>query len=254
MSETVAELNQPLVSVVVPVFNAETSVKRAIDSVLNQTQQDFELLLVNDCSTDGSRAVLDAYRNDARVSILENETNQGKSRSRNRAIESSRGRYIAFLDSDDVWRPQKIENQIAFMTEHSYPISYTGYTMVDVHDSASRQVSAPRELDYQSLLKYCFIGFLTAMYDTNVLGKRYFRDLPRREDYVFWLDILKEGYIAGGLNEDLAIYSRDSRLARKLSLARFHWRVYRQIEQMSLASATYYFLHYCLYGLRKHYI
>ena len=246
-------MNSPEVSVVIPVFNDEHSIDKTLKSVLSQSFRDFEIIVVDDCSTDSSALILEKYAIKNKIRFFKNEFNSGAAVSRNKGIAASYGRFIAFLDSDDTWHPKKLEKQIDFMVKSGYPVSYTGYSMFDPKKGLEKEVSVPYEVDYIELLKSCFIGFLTSAYDTQQLGKRYFLEVRRREDYIFWLSILKEGFKAGGLRENLATYRQNSSLVNKIRLAKYQWGVYRKFESMSYLGSSFFFINYCYNAFRRNY-
>ena len=246
-----SSLARPTVSVVIPVFNAEDTLKTTLDSIIHQSFTDFEIIAIDDCSQDNSSNILTHYASsNSKLKVIRNIDNVGAAISRNIGINASNGKYIAFIDSDDIWYEQKLEYQVSFMEQTKYPISYTSYTMIN-HDNSKREVYIPSQIDYRSLLKSCFIGFLTSALNVDILGKRYFRKLRRREDYVFWLDILREGYLAGGINKNLAIYNQNNHISNKLNLAKHQWYVYKDIIGMPYTKSLYYFFNYCFYGFKR---
>lgn len=234
-----------LVSVVMPCFNTESYVGAAVASVLAQTHTDVELLVVDDASTDSSAAVVDSVADgDERVTLFRMAENGGAARARNQALQHATGDFVAFLDSDDLWLPAKLERQVAFAEVVGAPLTYTSYYKVDADsptDAASvrdsgRIVDPPGVLDYRTMLEANYIGSPTAMYDRRALGTRLMPDLRKRQDYAMWLSILRDGGTARGLLEPLAIYrERHGSLSQaKVGLAAWNWRLYREVERLSL--------------------
>ena len=245
-----------LVSIITPVYNSEKYITETIESVLSQTYNNWEMIIVDDCSTDNSQSVVKGYRkHDNRIYIYELSENRGQAYARNYAIEKANGRYIAFLDSDDLWLPDKLEKQIRFIQEKDAVLSYTAYKKMyeDGNIIESTQINVPEKVTYNDLLSSCVIGCLTAIYDCQKIGKMYMPNISTQEDYALWLKILKKGFIAYGLNEPLAVYRvrYNSISSNKVKTAKNQWYVYRNCENLSLIKSAYHFLHYAYYGFKK---
>jgi len=245
----------PLVSVITPSYNSSKYVVETIQSVQRQSLEDWEMVVVDDHSLDGSADIVRrAKRGDRRIVLIKMEKNSGPASCRNAAIEKARGRYIAFLDSDDLWEPRKLEEQTALMEEKGCILSYTAYGKIDESGKViGGIVHVPPEVAYVDLLKTNVIGCLTAVYDSRVVGKLAMPDIPLRQDYALWLRILKGGYTAFGLDKCLAYYRVRSRsISRnKLEAARWQWRTYRKIEGLSVPASLFYFAHYVYSGIKK---
>lgn len=212
------------------------------------------MIIVDDCSSDNSVEVIQSFADqDPRIKLIQLAENSGAAVARNTAIEAAKGRYIAFLDSDDAWLPNKLEKQIAFMQENNYPFTYAAYDKVNESDEIFGHVGVPDKVTYSDLLKSCSIGCLTAMYDTEFFGKVYMPLIRKRQDLGLWLKLLKKTKYAYGLNETLGFYKvrKDSISSNKKSAALFTWRLYRDIEKLSLPKASYYFSHYAVRGLLR---
>lgn len=242
-----------LVSVVMPVFNSERFVEGAIQSVIDQTFADWELVVVDDCSSDRSEEIVQAcMRRDSRIRFISMSSNAGAARARNAGIEVAQGRYIAFLDSDDLWYPRKLECQLDFMRCRGIGLSFTGYDRIDAENRWLESVGVPQCVDYRTLLKCNVIGCLTAVYDTRVFGKVFMPLLRKRQDFGLWLQLLRATDYAHGLNVPLARYrvgregsvSADKRIA-----AAYNWKLYRDIEQLGLLMSSYCFAQYAVRGL-----
>ncbi len=247
---------QPLVSVIMPSYNSEKFLSKAIDSVINQTFKEWELIIVDDCSLDNSDRIIEYYmQRSEKIKLITLECNSGPAMARNRGIQKAKGRYIAFLDSDDRWVPQKLVEQLSFMKEYDAALSFTGYYHIDEKDGAiiSRN-HVPKKIEYNELLKKNIIGCLTAVYDTQKLGKVYMPDILKRQDYALWLDILKKVPYAYGLNEPLAYYSVRSRSlsGNKIATSRYNWKMYREIEKLPIYKAIYYFGWYTYKSILKY--
>lgn len=245
----------PLVSIITPLFNAEKYIEKTVLSIIEQSYTNWELLIVDDCSKDNSYDVVKKIsEKDKRIKIIRLKENSGAAVARNTGIENANGRFIAFLDSDDTWHPKKLEKQIKFMLDNQYYFTYTGYRKVDENGAFIKNAKIPKFINYNKLLKTNYIGCLTAMYDSEKLGKVYFPLIRKRQDYALWLKILKIIPCAYGLQEELASYTvrSDSISANKVNVAKYTWIVYREVEKLSLFRSIYCFINYALLGvLRK---
>jgi teichuronic acid biosynthesis glycosyltransferase TuaG len=246
---------QARVSIITPAFRAVDVIGATIESVLSQTFGDFEMLVVDDVSPDDTVGVVERYAaRDSRVRLLRHSTNQGPAGSRNTALAAATGRYVAFLDSDDLWLPEKLERHVQFMERHHPAISYTQYRRINgAGDLLSAVIDVPDRLDYRGLLKNTAITTSTVIVDRHVTGP--FR-MPAvfYDDYVCWLGFLKRRLIARGLREDLTRYRvlGGSWSRNKLKSAVQVWRVYRDIERLSWPRAGWAFGHYAWNATRKY--
>jgi len=226
-----------------------------IQSVQEQTYIKWEMIIVDDCSTDNSLNIIQQYASqDTRIKIIKNTCNLGAGGSRNKAIEVANGRYIAFLDSDDTWFPEKLEKQIALMEQKNMPMSYVAYYTIDNEDTLTALHPVEEQVSYVKLLKNpSMIGTLTMMYDVKELGKFYFEDVGH-EDYIMKLNILKKIDFAVGINIPLAKYRihNTSLSSNKVSAAKWVWHIYRHIEKLSFIKSLYYFSHYAYYSFTKY--
>lgn len=238
----------PTVSIVTPTYNSHQFIDETIDSVVNQTFPDWELILVDDGSSDSTVEIIKRWQDkDSRIRLLTNEQNLGPGPSRNRAVENSRGRYIAYLDSDDVWLPAKLETQLDHLKKHGATFSFTSYELVDEQSRLlGRQVTAPQALSYDDLLKNTVIGCLTVMIDSSKSPPLVMPSIPSRQPLVLWLKILKETGPAVGLDEILARYRvrAGSISSNKIQAAKQVWRVYREYERLPFPTALSYFVSY----------
>lgn len=240
----------PLVSVVMPVYNSAATLGAAVRSVLTQTHSDLELLITDDQSSDGSMDLLREFaEQDERVLPESAPERGGAGRARNLAIARARGDYVAFLDSDDMWLPEKTEKQLAFAAEGTAPLTFTSYFKMDAAHSGEstewvpngRVIRARAHVDYRAMLVRDYIGALTAMYDRKVLGTRLMPEMRKRQDYALWLSIMRDGVDARGLDEPLAAYRAHragSLSSNKLSLVQYNWALYREHERLSVPRAT----------------
>jgi glycosyltransferase involved in cell wall biosynthesis len=233
----------PLVSVVTPVWNAAATLGDTVASVRAQSLGDWELLLVDDASTDGSRDLARALAGgEPRIRLIERATNGGAAAARNAAIRAARGRLIAFLDADDRWYPEKLARQTAFMAAHGHAFVFAGYRRVDAGGRPLGVVRPPPRVSRDALLHGNVIGCLTAVYDAGRLGKVEMPDLRRRQDYGLWLRLLRAVPYAHALPEPLADYrvAPASLSGGKLGAAKATWTLYREAEGLGRARAGWY--------------
>lgn len=246
---------KPLISIITPLYNAESYIERAIKSVNRQTLGSWEHLIIDDCSTDNSYALVEKLALvDSRIKLLQNEKNSGAAVSRNRGIEAAKGRYIAFLDSDDQWLEKKLQVQLDFMKHKNINFSFSYYNRIDENGNPlGTMKNLPNKVDYHSTIKNNKIGCLTVMYDTNYFGKVYMKNIRKRQDFALWLELLRATEYAYCIPEILATYTirPNSVSSNKLSLVKYHWNVYHNIEGHSAIKSLYYVLYYIYFRLGR---
>lgn len=237
----------PLVSVITAAYNAETFIVETIASVRGQTLGDWEMLVADDASGDRTAAIVEAASaEDSRIRLIRLERNGGVARARNAALAQARGRFIAFLDSDDLWLPQKLERQVEFMKSKDAAVSYTSFRRIDeTGRRVGRLVPVPPRIAYRQLLRNTAIATLTGMIDTEKTGPVRMTE-ARRDDFILWLSILKRGFVAYGLQEDLARYRtvRGSLSSNPKRSAAWVWNVYRRVEQLGPLYSAWCMAHY----------
>ncbi|MCI9582925.1 glycosyltransferase family 2 protein [Clostridiaceae bacterium] len=225
-----------LISIVMPVYNSERFLSEAIESVQRQTYKNWELILVDDASTDNSAGIIEAFsKGENRIKYILLSENRGAAYTRNRAVREAKGEYIAFLDSDDRWLPEKLERQYHFMKDNQILFSCTSYEQLDeTGKPTGRIIRPPQRADYKMALWENPVGTLSAMYNAEKLGKVYGPLIRKRNDYALWLKLLKKVRYVYGLDETLAQYRlRKNSLSRnKMSLITYQWKLYREIENL----------------------
>jgi teichuronic acid biosynthesis glycosyltransferase TuaG len=252
----VKESKQPLVSIVVPVYNAARFMDDTIQTVLNQTYQNWELLLVDDCSSDDSVKIIKKYeKKDKRIKFFKLSENSGAAIARNTGIDNAKGRYIAFLDADDLWVSDKLKLQVAFMKEKNAAFSFTGYEFADENGKPNgKRVHVPETITYKQALKNTTIWTSTVMLDMQVINKLtiYMPDIGS-EDTATWWNILKTIDNAYGLNEIFSYYRRtaESLSADKLTALKRTWNLYRDVEKLRFISSTYNFSWYLVNAILR---
>jgi len=201
-------MNMPLVSIVTPCYNCEKYIVEAIQSVLAQTYQNWEMLIVDDCSKDNSIEIVENFaKKDSRIKIVKLEQNSGAAIARNKAIELSQGEYLAFLDSDDLWFPPKLEKQLQFMLDNNSDFSFTKYEHIDENgNSLGKTAKIIKKLSYKKMLFHDFVGCLTVIYKQDLNNKIYSPILKNCNDYALFLQVLRNKKNAMGYNENLAKY------------------------------------------------
>lgn len=222
----------PLVTIITPLFNAEEFIAQTLVSVKEQTYENWEHIVVDDASTDNSVSVVgEQVKKDGRIQLIALPENKGAAFCRNHATSLATGEFIAFLDSDDLWHPAKLEQQIAFMNEHNCDVSFTNYLHIDANgNTLGKRVRALPRLTYKKQHRNNYIGNLTGMYRTAKLGKILAPGIRKRQDWAVWLDAIKlSGQAALGLQEDLAYYRvrKGSISANKAGLVKYNFQFYR---------------------------
>ncbi|MDW7650633.1 MAG: glycosyltransferase family 2 protein [Bacillota bacterium] len=242
-----------LVSIITPSFNTEKFVAETIKSVINQSYQNWEMLIVDDSSTDNSIEIIKSF-NDDRIKLFVNNTNKGAAISRNFALKEAKGKWIAFLDSDDLWHPDKLSKQVNFMKRNNYQFSYTNYIEIDENSKPNGNlITGPKILSKKSLKNFCYQGCLTVMYDREKIGLIQVKNLPKNNDYALWLKAIEKSncYL---LPEILASYRKRQGSISNYSyikLIKFHYYLWRNGEDKSRLTATLFTVRNLFFGLLK---
>ena len=247
--------SQPLVSVIMPCYNMEKFISDTIMSVRQQTYPHWELLIVDDASTDNTVEIVKKFQNqDDRIHFFAKPQNTGIADTRNHCLKMAKGRYLAFLDSDDLWHPEKLEKQLQFMSEQNVGFSYSSYDCVDESSHPlEKTVKAAGVLNYEAYLRNTIIGCSTVMIDKTLVGEVIVPNFRTSEDTATWLDILKKGHLAYAIDESLVFYRirRKSASSNKLKASKDLWTVYRQHEKIPFFKALGYFVSYAFNAIKK---
>ncbi|MCE9955874.1 glycosyltransferase family 2 protein [Aeromonas rivipollensis] len=243
-----------LVSIIMPAYNASTTIKESINSVIRQTHDNFELLIVDDCSSDDTIAIISGFAaTDSRIKLIVNNVNLGVAKSRNKAIDCATGEYIAFLDSDDLWCENKLKFQLNEMKRHHAEISCSSYYVFsDKKENVIGVRKVKKKIGYKDLLKSNSVGCLTVIYNVKKLGKLKFKSVGH-EDYLAWLDITKLGSFFLGVKEPLSYYrvSQKSLSSNKVKMMGYQWKIYREHQKIPAMNSVYYFSNYVIRGILK---
>ena len=244
----------PEVSIILPSYNCENYISDTINSVIEQTFTNWELIVIDDCSRDKTISIVQDFVNvHDNIFLIKLKNNCGPAVARNRGIDFARGRFISFLDGDDLWLPKKLEIQLTFMKNNNYVFTYTSYDKIDYLGNRFEHVGVPSRVSYFDLLKTCSIGCLSAIYDTSYFGKIHMPLIRKRQDYGLWLILLKSTNFAYGINTCLAQYRvhQNSISSNKFNVSLYTWRLFREFEGLGFFPSLYYFLHYSFRGLLR---
>lgn len=243
-----------LVSIITPTFNSEKFLVNTIESILNQSYQNWELLITDDCSNDGTIKIIERYiKIDSRIKLFRLKANSGSGIARNKSIENAKGRYIAFCDSDDIWYSNKLQEQVSFLDKYNLSFTYSGYDIIDEKNNVISSFIPKSELTYFDLRQSNQIGCLTAIYDTKKLGKLYMSEIRNRQDWVLWLNIFKLIKKTKGLETKLGSYRirKNSISRKKLKMIKFHWKVYYNELGYSASKSLYLLFQYLWFYFKQ---
>ena len=242
-------MTKDLVSIIMPTYNCGRFIEETIRSVQSQTYENWEIVIVDDCSTDDTKAIVDGLiASDARLRYTCLEQNSGAAVARTRAMELADGEYMAFLDSDDLWMPDKLEKQLAFMKENGYAFSCTAYEQID-EESASlgRVIKTVKRINYNRLLLDCPVGNSSVMYDVSAMGKFEVPNIRKRNDDALWLQMLKKEKYIYGMSDVLMRYRirKNSISSNKFKVIKYHWILYREIEHLNVFRSAFHICYWC---------
>ncbi len=248
-------MSEKLVSIITPTYNCGAFIARTIDSVLAQTYQNWEMIIVDDVSTDDTKYIVEAYiLRDSRIQYHLLDKNSGAAVARTVAMRLAKGAYMAFLDSDDIWLPDKLTRQINWMEEHGYAFSCTAYEQIDENDRPlGRVIRTVKKTDYGRLLLDCPVGNSTVVYSVERMGKFEVPNIRRRNDDALWLRMLKREKYIRGMPEVLMRYRirRHSISSNKLRVIKYHWILYRRVEHLSVLRSAFHIFLWCVIKLLR---
>lgn len=243
-----------LISVITPAYNCEEYIEECIESVINQSYHNWEMIIVNDKSTDDTQSIVESYeKEDSRIRLINLENNSGAATARNKALETSKGRFVAFLDSDDMWKSNKLERQLDFMLKNKYGFTFTSYEIMSKTLKNKRKIiRVPEKISYNQYLKNTIIGNLTVVMDKELIGDVKI-EVGYLEDVLTWMKYLNEGIIAYGLDENLAIYriAENSVSSNKIQNAKRYFWCLREKQNLTLSKSLYYQSSYIFNALKK---
>lgn len=247
---------ETLVSIITPTYNSEKFISETIQSVLNQTYQNWEMIIVDDCSADNTKALTEEWsKKDTRIKSIALTTNSGPAKTRNAGIELAMGNYMTFLDADDIWFPDFIENSIKTINQTGIHFVFSSYKRSNENlEFVYSDFIVPQKVTYTDILKSNSISCLTAFVDIKKLGKKKMPEIFKRQDMGLWLQYLKEIPYAYGIQEPKAIYRiRENSLSRnKKNLIKYQWQFYREVEKLSVFQSIYYMLQWMYRGFMKY--
>ena len=242
-------MTKDLVSIITPTYNCGPFIAETIASAQAQTYTNWEMIIVDDCSTDNTREIVEEIaEQDARVKYYCLEENSGAAVARTRAMEIAEGEYMAFLDSDDLWMPEKLETQIAFMRDNGYAFSCTAYEQIDEDSNPlGRVIKTVRKTDYNRLLLDCPVGNSSVMYSVELMGKFEVPNIRKRNDDALWLQMLKKEKYIYGMPKVLMRYRirKNSISSNKLKVIKYHWILYREIEHLNVFRSAFHICWWC---------
>lgn len=228
-------MNKPIVSIITPAFKCKSTIEETYQSIIKQSFRDWEWIIVEDNSNDGTyEFIKNLIKDDKRIILLKTNENSGAAIARNVGIEHAIGKYIAFLDSDDLWKPEKLQKQIKFMSDNCYAFTFTNYDLLFFSGNIKKHKIKKSQVRYKDLLKRNYIGCLTVVYDSDILGKIFMPlDCEKREDHGAWLDVTRNGTIAYKMNDYLSMYriGNNTVSSNKFKMIKYQYRLYRKHEQ-----------------------
>lgn len=245
----------PFFSIIIPVYNCEKTIEETLESVLNQTISDYEIIIINDSSSDNTMGIVEKYKDKLNdIKVITNLKNLGVAESRNKGFQKAVGKYVALLDGDDVWTNDKLEKQKSVIENSGCDICCTAYNFIDINSLMIKKTyNIPEYLDYNMLLKENYIGCSTVVIKKEVLLENSMNSKFLHEDYAFWLKLARHGAKIIGINEPLVYYRifADSRSFNKFRSAKARFRIYMEQEKLGFIKSLYYFFHYAVNGIMK---
>lgn len=243
-------MSEKLISIITPTYNCAKFIARTLDSVQAQTYQNWEMIIVDDRSQDNTKEIVEGYmKNDPRIQYHLLDANSGAAVARTTAMSLAKGSYMAFLDSDDIWMPDKLERQIRWMNNNGYAFSCTAYEQIDEDDNLlNRTIKTIKRTDYNRLLLDCPVGNSTVIYDVEKMGKFEVPNIRKRNDDALWLQMLKKEKYIWGMPDVLMKYRirQNSISSNKFKVIKYHWILYREIEHLSVIRSVFHIFWWCV--------
>lgn len=256
ISNSSLDQNCKLCSVIIPAYNCSNTITETVQSALNQSYNNLEIIIINDCSTDNTLSVIENLaKKNRNIKIINQNINLGVAKTRNNGFDHANGDYIALLDADDIWFPSKTEKQIEYIKSNSIDLCCTSYSFIDKNGiDIKKPYYVPKEITFEKLLSENVIGCSSVIMKREIIDNIRMSNKYSHEDYAFWLDILKNGYTASGMNEILMKYRSyiESRSGNKYNSAKNRWIIYRDFLKFNTAKSIYYFSKYAINALSKH--
>ena len=248
-------MTEKLVSIITPTYNCAKFIAKTIKSVQAQTYKNWEMIIVDDRSKDNTKEIVEEYiKNDPRIHYHLLDENSGAAVARTTAMKLAKGSYMAFLDSDDIWMPDKLERQICWMNENNCAFSCTAYEQIDeIGKPLDRIVKTVKKTDYNRLLLDCPVGNSTVMYDVEKMGKFEVPDIRKRNDDALWLQMLKKEKYIWGMPDVLMKYRirQNSISSNKFKVIKYHWILYRDVEHLSIIRSAFHVFYWCVIKVLK---
>lgn len=248
-------MSEKLVSIITPTYNCAKFIARTLDSVQAQTYQNWEMIIIDDRSQDNTKEIVEGYmKDDPRIQYHLLDVNSGAAVARTTAMSLAKGSYMAFLDSDDIWMPDKLERQIRWMNDNGYAFSCTAYEQIDEDDNLlNRTIKTIKKTDYNRLLLDCPVGNSTVVYDVEKMGKFEVPNIRKRNDDALWLQMLKKEKYIWGMPDVLMKYRirQNSISSNKFKVIKFHWFLYRDIEHLSVIRSAFHIFWWCVIKVLK---
>ena len=242
------------VSIITPTYNSESFISETIKSIINQSYENWELLITDDCSEDDTVETVKKFCNiDKRIKLFKLKKNSGAGKARNNSILNANGRFIAFCDSDDIWLEKKLEKQVNFLLKKNISFSFSSYYYCDENLKILGKISAVKNLTYNKILLNNYVGCLTAIYDSKKLGKLYMSEIRKRQDWTLWIKIMRKIGKTSVLSSPLALYRRrkDSLSKNIFSLLKYTWLIYHKELKFNYIKSIFYMCLYILNYLKK---
>lgn len=246
---------EDLVSIITPTYNCGRFIGETIESVLEQSYNNWEMIIVDDCSTDNTEDVVERYSNkEKKIKYYKLRENSGAAVARTTAMNLAKGNYMAFLDSDDLWKSNKLEKQLGYMKQNGYAFTCTAYLQIyEDGKSLNKVIKTIPKTDYNRLLLDCPVGNSTVMYDVNKMGKFQVPSIRKRNDDALWLQMLKKEEYIYGIDDVLMEYRvrQNSISSNKMQLIKYHWKLYREIEHIGILRSIFHIGYWCVIKLLK---